>query len=49
MGAEVWGTLAVNDHMRRDALLREILLFDRLVFHSRILARWSRSVKNVTF
>jgi len=32
MGAEVWGTLAVNDHMRRDALLREILLFDRLVF-----------------
>jgi hypothetical protein len=31
MGAEVWGTLAVNDHMQRAALLREVLLFDRLV------------------
>src|SRR4051794_31641805 len=31
MGPEVWGTLAVNDHLRRDALLREVLLFDRLV------------------
>jgi hypothetical protein len=31
MGAEVWGTLAVNDHMHREALLRNLLLFDRLV------------------
>jgi hypothetical protein len=28
---EVWGTCAVNDHRRREAFLREILLFDRLV------------------
>lgn len=31
MGAEIWGTLAVNDHKRRDALVRQVLLFDRLV------------------
>lgn len=31
MGAQVWGTLAVNDHTQRHALLREVLLFDRLV------------------
>jgi hypothetical protein len=31
MGGEVWGTVAVNDHCRSDAFLREVLLFDRLV------------------
>jgi len=31
VGAEVWGTLAVNDHLRRDALLRQVLLFNQLV------------------
>ncbi|WP_158230741.1 hypothetical protein [Frankia sp. CcI49] len=31
VGAEVWGTFAVNDHCRSDAFLREVLLFDRVV------------------
>ncbi len=29
--SEVWGTVAVNDHLRTDAFIREVLLFDRLV------------------
>lgn len=28
---EVWGTCAVNDHLRSGAFVRELLLFDRLV------------------
>lgn len=31
MGAPVWGTFSVRDHCRREAFLREVLLFDRLV------------------
>jgi hypothetical protein len=31
MAAEVWGTCAVNDHLREQPFLRELLLFDRLV------------------
>ena len=31
MGAELWGTFAVNDHCRLNAFAREVLLFDRLV------------------
>jgi hypothetical protein len=31
MSREVWGTCAVNDHLRREPFLRELLLFDRLV------------------
>jgi hypothetical protein len=31
MGAPVWGTFSVRDHCVREAYLREVLLFDRLV------------------
>jgi hypothetical protein len=31
MAPEIWGTVAVNDHLRPQAFLRELLLFDRLV------------------
>ena len=31
MSAEVWGTFSVRDHLRREAFLREVLLFDRLI------------------
>src|ERR1700694_3347983 len=31
MGAQVWGTFAVNDHLVTNAFAREVLLFDRLV------------------
>jgi hypothetical protein len=31
MGAPVWGTFSVQDHCRREAFVREALLFDRLV------------------
>lgn len=31
MGAPVWGTFSVRDHCPREAFLREVLLFDRLV------------------
>src|SRR5690348_12112003 len=31
MSREVWGTCAVNDHLRPGMLLRALLVFDRLV------------------
>jgi len=31
MPTELWGTTSVNDHVRREAYLRELLIFDRLV------------------
>lgn len=31
MTTEVWGTFSVRDHIRREAFLREVLLFDRLL------------------
>ncbi len=31
MGPQIWGTLAVDDHRRVEALVRQVLIFDRLV------------------
>lgn len=32
MDRELWGTFSVNDHLRRNALVADVLLYDRLVF-----------------
>ena len=46
MAAEIWGTFSVSDHVRTNAFVREVLLFDRLIIpvpgSDEERARWVR-------